>query len=758
MVPINTLSASTLPRDLTAGLVVFLVALPLCLGVALASNAPLLSGVVAGVIGGVLVGILSQSQTSVSGPSAGSTAIVAAQIAALGSFPDFLTAVVIAGLIQIVLGMVRAGFIADFIPSSVIKGLLGAIGVLLILKQIPHLLGHDADPQGDMAFRQADDANTFTELGHMFGHIHPGAAVIGIGSIALLVLWGNLKSLQRSYIPAPLVVVVFGVVLSFLFRQIGGVWVVEPMNFVQVPVADSLAGFFKFLQYPNFSELANPAVYMAGLTIAAATSLETLLNLEAIDKIDPQQRVSPPSRELLAQGIGNVVAGMIGGIPITSVIVRSSVNVNAGAQTKLSTIMHGILLLISVALLPLWLNMIPLSCLAAILLVTGIKLASPALVRQMWQEGGYQFIPFIVTVIAIVLTDLMVGVLIGLAVSLGFILNSNFRRPIHRFVEKHLGGDVLHIQLANQVSFLNRAALSKVLDGIPRGGHVLLDAQSTDYIDPDVLDLLRDFTDISAPARGVKASLLGFRKKYQLQDQTQYVDYSTRELQSQLTPHDVLQILKDGHGRFRAGQRLTRDLGRQVRATSTGQHPLAVILSCIDSRAPAELIFDLGLGDIFSIRIAGNIITREVVGSMEYACAVANAKLILIMGHTRCGAVTAAVELASSADSAVHATGCQHLEPIMQVIQQSIDPDTHERFLQMTIPEKEVFINGVARENVARVADIILGQSLTLNSLHRAGRVAIIGALYDVVTGEIEFLQHADACVGTSSPRSLAHN
>lgn len=743
MTSFRSLTSSTVPRDLTAGLVVFLVALPLCLGVALASNAPLLSGVVAGIIGGILVGMLSQSQTSVSGPAAGLAAIVAAQIASLESFPAFLMAVVIAGFIQILLGIVRAGFIADFVPSSVIKGLLAAIGVLLILKQIPHLLGHDADPEGDMAFQQPDQANTFTELGHMFGHIHPGAAMIGLGSIVLLVCWANFKPLKKSPIPAPLVVVLFGVGMSWLFRQFGGVWVVEPKNFVQVPVADSLAGFLGFLQWPDFSQLSNPAVYMAGLTIAAVASLETLLNLEAIDKIDPQQRTSPPSRELLAQGIGNVVAGLIGGIPITSVIVRSSVNINAGAQTKLAAIVHGILLLVSVALLPLWLNMIPLSCLAAILLFTGVKLASPALVRRMWIEGRYQFVPFALTVVAIVLTDLLIGVLIGLAVSLSFILNSNFRRPIRRFVERHLGGDVLHIQLANQVSFLNRAALLKVLEAVPRGGQVLLDAQNTDYIDPDVLDLLHDFTEQSAPARGVKVSLLGFRDKYQLLDRTQYVDYSTRELQSTLTPQQVLQILKDGHDRFRTGQRLTRDLGRQIRATSDGQHPLAVVLSCIDSRAPAELIFDLGLGDILSIRIAGNVISREVVGSMEYACAVARAKLILIMGHTRCGAVTAAIEMTCSPETVAQATGCQHLEPIVQVIQQSIDPLACQRLERLSASEKENFINAVARANVARVSEMLLGQSQMLDGLHQKGSVAIIGALYDIVTGEIEFLPHA---------------
>ena len=730
-------SSSTVPRDFTAGLVVFLVALPLCLGVALASNAPLLSGVVAGIVGGILVGFISKSQTSVSGPAAGLAAIVAIQISALG-FPAFLVAVVIAGLIQSAFGIARAGFVADFIPSSVIKGLLAAIGVLLILKQVPHLLGHDADPQGDMAFQQPDHTNTFTELSRMLGHIHAGAVVIGVVSIAIMVCWSHFKLLKKSVIPAPLVVVIAGVGLSWLFREIGGVWVVERSNFVQVPVADSFAGILAFLQWPDFSQLSNPAVYTAGLTIAAVASLETLLNLEAVDKIDPQQRTSPPSQELLAQGIGNVVVGLMGGIPVTSVIVRSSVNINAGGQTKLSTITHGVLLLVSVVFLPQWLNMIPLSCLAAILLVTGVKLASPKLAKEMWKDGRYQFVPFAVTVVAIVLTDLLIGILIGLAVSISFILYSNFRRPIRRVVEKHLGGDVLHIELANQVSFLNRAALHKVLDEVPSGGNVLLDAQSTDYIDPDVLGLIRDYSQQTAPARNVTVSLVGFQRKHQIEDRVQYVDYSTRELQEQATPQQVLQILKDGNNRFRTGRRLTRDLARQVNATAGGQHPLAVVLSCIDSRVPAELIFDVGLGDIFSVRIAGNVTSQEVLGSMEYACASAGAKLILVMGHTRCGAVAAAIDLASNASSKV--AGWEHLEPIVRVIEQSIDPVSCHRMSKLTASEREIIHNDVARRNVSLMTESVLEESRMLKNLQQQGRVDVVGAVYDIVTGEIEFL------------------
>lgn len=737
------LSPSTLPCDLKAGLVVFLVALPLCLGIALASGAPLLSGVLAGIVGGILVGIVSGSQTSVSGPAAGLTAVVAVQIAALG-FEAFLMAVVIAGLIQIALGMARAGFIAAFFPSSVIKGLLAAIGIILILKQIPHVLGHDPDPEGDLAFQQTDNQNTFSEFLELVGDIEPGAALIGLLSIAVLVVWGKWQRLKHSALPAPVFVVLLGAAISQILRQFGEPWVIGPDHLVQVPVGDGWLGLFTLLHHPDFSQLANPAVYKAGITIAAIASLETLLNLEAIARIDPQQRASPPSRELVAQGIGNIASGLVGGLPVTSVVVRSSVNINAGNRTKLATIFHGVLLLVSVVWLPVWLNRIPLSCLAAILLVTGVKLASPALIRQMWREGRYQFIPFALTVVAILLTDLMVGVVTGLAVSISFILWSNARRPLRRIVEKHLGGEVVRIELANQVSFLNRAVLVQEFGKAPRGGHVLLDAQSTAYIDPDILDLIRDFKERTGPARGVEVSLLGFRRKYELEDRIQYIDCSTRELQKSLAPEQVLQILKDGHERFRTGQRLTRDLGRQVNATAGGQHPLAVVLSCIDSRTPAELIFDLGMGDIFSVRIAGNLTTPEVLGSVEYACAVADAKLILVMGHTRCGAVTAAVNLAGSTTTSVQSLGCPNLDSIVREIQQSIDGPSCHDIDELLPAAKESFINNVARRHVSRAVEMLLQQSQTLNALVRAGRIMVVGAMYDVVTGDIEFLHAAE--------------
>jgi carbonic anhydrase/SulP family sulfate permease len=739
--PDSAYSSGKLLHDLSAGLVVFLVALPLCLGVAIASDAPPIAGVLSGIIGGIVVGLLSGSHTSVSGAAPSLTAVIATQVLLLGSFEAFLLAVFIAGLIQIALGLCRAGFLSAFFPSSVIKGLLAAIGVILILKQVPHVLGYDADPDGEMSFDQPKtNENTFTALYAMLEDLHPGAAVIGVASILLLVAWEMNPRLKRSSIPAPLVVVVVGILLYWLLDWSGGFLQLDSSHLVNLDVTRSVGEFLKSFQGPDWDAWNNPAVYSAAVMIAVVASLESLLNLTALDKLDPRQRVSPPNRELLVQGIGNCIVALIGGIPMTAGVVRGSVNIDAGAQSKLSTIWHGVLLAVSVVFLAGVLNQVPLSCLAAILVVTGAKLASPALMKGMWNDGPYQFFPFMVTLVSIVLTNLVTGILIGMAASIMFILRSNLRRPLRRVVEKHLGGEVLNIQLASQVSFLNRAALEKVLREVPRGGHVLLDASNTDYIDPDVLALIRDFTEQIAPAHGVQVSLRGFRKKYHLQDTIQFADYSTRELQDQLTAAQVLQILREGNERFRTDNRLTRDFGRQLDATAKGQHPLAVVLSCIDSRTPAELVLDLGLGDIFSVRVAGNVIGQNVLGSLEYGCAVAGAKLILVMGHTRCGAVTSAVDLVCSGVNPEQATGCQHLEPIVRQIQQSVDAPTAGQMAQASAAEKAGIVDAVARRNVLRTVRQIILQSQTLSKLVREERIAVVGALYDVQSGMLELL------------------
>ncbi len=738
----SALNFKHLAKDLPAGLVVFLVALPLCLGIALASNAPLFSGIVSGIIGGILVGLISGSQTSVSGPAAGLTAVVAAQIANLGSFEAFLLAVLFAGVLQIAMGIAKAGFIASFFPSSVIKGLLAAIGIILILKQIPHVVGHDPDPVGEMSFQQVDHENTFSELVKTFSDIHPGAALVGALSLLLLVVWDRVIWLKKSPVPAPLVVVLLGVAVAQFFRGLGGHWVIESAHLVQVPLFKGDWG--GLLVTPDFGQILNPAVYVAAVTIAIVASLETLLNIEAVDKLDPERRTTPANRELIAQGVGNVSAGLIGGLPMTSVVIRSSVNVQSGGKTKLAAVTHGVLLLGSVLLIPGLLNQIPLPALAAILLTTGLKLASPKLFKQMWDEGPTQFYPFAIAVIAIVLTDLLIGILIGLGVAILFILHSNFRRPLHRVVEHHASGDVLRIELANQVSFLNRAAIERALNSVPKGGHVLLDATHTDYIDPDVLDVIEDFRLSGAKAHGVELSLKGFRKEYNIADDIQYQDFTTREVQSLLTPDRVINLLREGNLRFQRGERISRDIRRQVDLTSLSQHPMAVVLSCIDSRSPAEMVFDVGLGDIFSVRIAGNVAKEKVLGSLEYACNVAGARLVLVLGHTSCGAVTAAVDLFGSSQTPEEATGCDHLDALMNYLQQSVHPAERERSFAKGGEDRKAYVDDVARANVVRTVGLIRAQSKALGRLEREGRIKIIGGMYSLSSGVAELFEVPD--------------
>jgi MFS superfamily sulfate permease-like transporter len=741
MSTLSLFKSSNLAKDLPAGLVVFLVALPLCLGISLASNAPLAAGIIAGIVGGLVVGVLSGSSTSVTGPAAGLTAVVATQIAELGSFQAFLVAVIVAGVLQIVFGLLKGGFLASFFPSSVVKGLLAAIGIIIILKQLPHLVGYDTNPVGDTDFCQTDEKNTFTELPAALQMFLPGAATIGLLSLGLLVVWGKVSWLQKSPVPGPLVAVLFGTAANLLMIQVGHPWAIAPSHLVQVPVAEGASGFLQLFSFPDFSVLAKPALYGSAVTLAVIASLETLLTIEAVDKIDHQQRKSPANRELLAQGAGNMVSGFLGGLPMTSVIVRSGANLNAGAQTKISTIFHGVLLLGCVALLPRWLNQIPLCVLAAVLIVTGYKLASPKVIGQMWSAGKYQFLPFAVTVVAIVLTNLLTGILIGLGISLLFILRSNFRRSIHQVMEKHIHGDILRVELAPQVSFFNRAALQKILIEAPRGAKVQIDARNCDFIDPDILDLLTDFKEITSKAHGVEVSLVGFKKKYEkLQDDLTFVDYSSREVQQSLKPAEVLQILKDGHERFMQGKPLVRDLRRQAGATAKGQFPIAAVLGCIDSRSPVEHIFDLGVGDAFVARVAGNVAKDKMIGSMEFACGVAGAKLVLVLGHTSCGAVKAAVELKVAGKSAAEATGCDHLDTLIGIIQGSIDPSQLKDFSNWADDRKKAFVDEVARKNVLNNMTYLRQNSGMLDRLTRENKIMIVGAVYDVNTGEVEFL------------------
>lgn len=484
----------TLNKDAPAGLVVFLVAVPLCLGIALASGAPLFSGIIAGIVGGIVVTTFSGSDLGVSGPAAGLTVIVLSAITELGSFEIFLTAVMIGGLLQIVLGLLRAGIIGYYFPTSVIKGMLSAIGIIIFLKQIPHAFGYDKDYEGDLDFIQADGQNTFTELSNMVDFITPGAIMVSVFSIMVLILWEQkfMKKIKIfGVIQGPLVVVVGGIFLGKLLLNTS--LEISAEHMVSIPVSSSLSGFFNQFTLPDFSQIGNPEVWIVGFTIAIVASLETLLCVEATDKLDPLKRITPTNKELRAQGIGNLVSGLIGGLPVTQVIVRSSANIQSGGQTKVASFIHGLLILVSAMLIPGILNLIPLASLAAILFVVGYKLAKPAIFKQMYKEGIQQFIPFVVTVLAIILTDLLVGIGIGLAVAIFFILRKNYLSPFVLKTTREKDDKHFRIELSENVTFLNKASILKELNNMPKDSYVLIDASKTIHIEHDVLEIISDF-------------------------------------------------------------------------------------------------------------------------------------------------------------------------------------------------------------------------------------------------------------------------
>lgn len=501
--------SKNLKRDIPSSVVVFLVALPLCLGIALASGAPLFAGVLTGIIGGIVVGTLSGSQLSVAGPAAGLTVIVLNAITTLGAYETFLMALVIAGAFQIILGLIKAGTIANYFPSSVIEGMLAAIGIILIMKQFPHAVGYDADFEGDEGFSQVDEHNTFSGITRAFARINYGAVIIALVSLAFMIYWPKFKKL--AVVPAPLLVVVAGIVLSLAFSGTG--FALLDKQFVRIPLVNSSAEFLALFKSPDFSQIGNKQVWITAATIAIVASLETLLSLEAVDKIDPIKRISPTNRELLAQGAGNIVSGMLGGLPMTAVIVRSSANVNSGARTKMSAIIHGILLLVALLAIPSLINHIPLSCLAAILLMTGYKLARISLFKHMWHQGLSQFIPFVVTIVAVVMTDLLIGVGIGMLVGIFYILRTNLRNPYFYQIEKNGSKKVIKIKLAEEVSFLNKAAIQVTLTSLPQGSEVVIDGSNSRYIDPDVLEIIHNYKH-NAYTKGIIVQLSDVKEKY----------------------------------------------------------------------------------------------------------------------------------------------------------------------------------------------------------------------------------------------------
>jgi MFS superfamily sulfate permease-like transporter len=715
-----------LKRDIPASIVVFLVALPLCLGVSLASGAPILSGLISGIIGGIVVGTLSGSQTSVSGPAAGLTSVVFTSIISLGSFEDFLFSVLIAGVLQILMGLVRAGNIADYIPSNVIKGLLAAIGIILIIKQIPHAIGYDDDPEDDFSFIQTDGQNTFSSLLVALNYFKPGAVIISLFSLFTLIYWDKSSFNIKKFFPSSLFVVLIGSILNYIFINYIPFLEIESSHLVNIPSFET-NNLSTYLYIPDFINIYNPKIWITGITIAGVASLETLLNIEAIDKLDPHKRQTPPNRELISQGIGNICVALFGGIPVTSVIVRSSVNIQSGNETKYSSIIHGFLILLSILFFSSFLNFIPLSCLAAILIMTGYKLTKFSLFKEMYYKDWDQFIPFTMTVISIIFTDLLYGVLIGLAFSIFFILKENYTNPFTKEEFQLHIGDVIRIELSSHVTFLNRATIKNTLWGIPNNSKVVLDASNTSYIDNDIMEIIQDFKEVRSEECGIKLNIIGLRNSYSLTEHVEFINFLDKKTQEKLTPIDILEILKNGNERFVKGNLSDKFHHHQLNALSTEQNPMAIILSCIDSRTSPEILFDANLGDLLTVRIAGNIVNKEIIESIDFAYHKFGIKLIIVKGHSHCGAIQYSIDNRFSVGKG----------NIVDKIKKSVFECGCE---EIHIKNKDpIMLENITRMNTKNSIQEIIEGSLTLSTALKNKEIGIIEAYHEISSGKVFF-------------------
>lgn len=714
--------------DLIAAIVVFLVAIPLCLGIALASGAPLFSGILSGVIGGVIVGCLSGSHVSVSGPAAGMAAVVVAAIAHLGDFNSFLLALVLAGILQVIIGSLRAGFVADYVPSNVVQGLLCAIGILLIVKQLPFAFTHSVDfNELKTHLLETTDVIALSPLIALYNHINAGALIITVISLAILIYFDKTKNKILKEIPAPIIVVIAGVLLNEVYMWADSALIQDSPQLVNIPQTEDIKELLSKLQYPNWSAWTNPQVYFYAFIIAIVASLETLLNFKAGERLDKQKRHASTSRELVAQGVGNLTAGLIGGIPITSVIVRTSINIQAGSQTKMSIILHGVFILFAVALVPSALNKIPLSSLAAILIYTGYKLNKPAIYRNIYTQGWDRFIPFIATVIGIIAFNLLMGILIGLTVSLFYILKSNSGARINIIKEIYPNGVTNRLVLPQQVTFLNKATLIAELDSIPNESQLIIDARYTQYIDKEISELLKEFKEEQAPHKHIALNLTGFKEHYKIHNYIDFINVTTYDVQSHLSPAQVLNILHEGNQRFLSDERIHRMTHLDVKHTAQGQHPIAVVLGCIDSRVPVETIFDMTFGDIFCVRVAGNVVNDDVLASIEYACNVVGVKLIVVLGHTGCGAIQSACDGVEQG----------HITQLLEKIKPAINAEKETQSERNS--KNTTFVNHVTELNIANTMQNIYDRSPVLHQMIQKDEIALVGAVYNVQSGVVHY-------------------
>jgi carbonic anhydrase len=660
----------------------------------------------------------------ISGTAAGLATLVLAAINEL-SFTGFLLALVIAGLLQILLGVFKAGMIAHYFPSSVINGMLSGIGIILFLKQIPHAVGYDFDYEGDFNFFQLDHYSSFSELSNAVSMISPTAMVIAFIALSVLIIWESpiIKSRRyaRSY-QGVLLAVVLGIASNQYLLHFAPELALKDHHLVMIPIFDNFTSLLAQFHSPDFSKFNQPNVYLIAATLALVASLETLICVEAVDKLDPYRRLTSTNRELMVQGVANTLLGLCGGLPLTQVIVRSSINIREGARSKTAGVVQGMLMLLAVKFIPDWLNDIPLATLASVLLVVSYKLINPASFKTMYQAGFYHFIPFCVTILGLVFTDLLTGILIGLTAASIAILLENYKSTAY-FREAVIGNKII-FRLSEHVSFLNKANIKRTLDNVPANSDVVIDATRSKYIDYDVFEVIENFKK-EASFKKINLTLENMRG-FGILKPIEKARSQTYDSQQALTPADVLAILQHGNEHFVNNLEANRNLLEQVNDTQQGQFPLAIILSCMDSRTSVELIFDMGLGDVFSARVAGNIVNDDILGSMEYACKLAGSKLIVVLGHTHCGAIKGACAEVK----------LDHLTGLLAKIQPALTAVNNEGQ-----HSTEELVQKVAEKNVLLTVEQIRARSVVLEALIQSGDIGIIGSMYDVETGQVTFFK-----------------
>jgi len=714
--------------DLIAAVVVFLVAIPLCLGIALASGAPLFSGILSGIIGGVIVGSISRSQVSISGPAAGMAVIVFGAIEQLGGFENFLLALLISGILQVLAGNLRAGFIADYVPSNVIQGFLSAVGILLIIKQLPFAFTLTHSLSGlKTELIELSTSFEMRPLNEITQHFNTGAIILFVISLATLIYFDVTKKSWLKALPGAFIVVILGILINEFLIVINSDLAQLGPHLTSVPKTQGIYDFFSQLQSPSFAKLTDIKIYIIAIFLAVVSSMENLINIKASETLDKKHRNSEKDRELIAQGIGNICAGLLGGIPISSVIVRTSVNIESGSRTKVATILHGIFLIITVYLIPTVLNKIPLSTLAAILIYTGYKLTSPHIYIKIYKQGIDRFTPFITTVVAIISFNILTGILIGVIVSLFFILKTSSQARIDIIKEIYPKGETSRVVLPQQTTFLNKASLVAELESIPKHSKLIIDARYSDYIDKEIIELIQEFKEDLAPNKDISLNLIGFKDNYKIHNYIDFINVTTYDVQATLTPHKVLNILKEGNLRFQKDTKINRSLNVDVEHTAKTQFPMAVVLGCIDSRVPVETIFDMSFGDLFCVRIAGNVVNDDILASIEYACHVVGAKLIVVLGHSRCGAIQAACDNVQEG----------HITQLLSKIKPAIDAETFTT--NDRNGKNQHFVNKVTQINIANTLYRIYKQSNILNELIESEQISMVEAIYDVDSGEVGF-------------------